>query len=143
MKKFLFLALIPGLAFAQTDRPNGKLTATISVTCSAGTCDGSTPTLTTEGLQLVDSKAFRVTVCADSTKTLSGAGTLLVYYYSPTSALWGRNSRLDLTVSDSAVRCATFEDQRVSISRGRLYLKASGITVSSGNLNIYIEAVTQ
>lgn len=145
MKRLVLLSLLfAPVAFAQVDDSAGKRTATLAYTCSAGTCTISPPTTSvTDGMPLIDIKSFRVVVCADSTRTLSGAGTLDFYYYTPTGALWTVNPTLQLPIGTSAVRCRTFPDQRVAIGRGRVTVIPTGITVSAGDLTIYIEASTR
>lgn len=124
---------------------------TITPTCTAGTCtDAALSTLgVTSGAFLGDMRSFRITVCAASGQTLSGAGTLEIGYMSPLAtytggagAVWSLNKGLTLTVT-STLQCETFPDQRVLVERGRLYVRANGVTVSGGaSLTISIEKGT-
>src|SRR4051812_46307439 len=68
------------------------------------------PTLATEGMSLVGVKGFRVSICAQSGQTLSGAGSLRAYLYHSDAALWMRNPSLDLSVTAAGVRCQAFPD---------------------------------
>lgn len=90
------------------------------------------PTLATEGLDLDKVTHYQVTVCAETSRTLSGAGTLAAYWYNPGLAAWVRTPGLDLTVSATAVRCMSFPQSRVNSGLGRVLYAATGVTVSAG-----------
>jgi hypothetical protein len=130
-------------------------------TCSAGTCTATAPVAadfsgTAElSIDLGIVASWTVQLCADSGQTLVGAGEMHVYTvnaWNPT--LVTRNKALDLVVSavtsatacaGAACRCAQFPDQEVALRLNgrRLRVIASGITVSSGNLTIYLYGKTQ
>ncbi len=89
------------------------------------------PSAVTDGVTLANVIGVRVTVCAENTRTLTG-GTLRVWLYDNDTALWGRNSSLDLTVAANSLRCQTFPDVVTTVSTGRLLIAANAVTVSAG-----------
>lgn len=98
------------------------------------------PSSGTDGMLIQTSRGFRVSVCADSGQTLSGAGTLKAWWYHPSALVWMRNPSLDLTVSASSVRCQVFPDQRITaFIGGRIIYAASAVTVSSGTVTVRID----
>jgi hypothetical protein len=94
------------------------------------------PTLATEGQALKDLSSVTVIVEANTSQTLSGAGSLLAYIYdaSPGApAAWVRMPAMDLSVSTSGVQRMAFPAVTVTGARNaRLLYAASGVTVSSG-----------
>ncbi len=86
----------------------------------------------TEGLSLDRVVAYQVTVCAETGRTLSGAGTLDAYWYNPTLLKWVKNPGLALSVTASAVRCMTFPQSTVGSPQGRVLYAANGVTISGG-----------
>ncbi len=95
----------------------------------------SIPTLVTHGVALRDrSTGIRVTLSAESTRTLSGAGTLQAYYWNPSLSRWCRNPDLDITVAaaHASVRDVTFPDTAIFVPGGRLFYIANTVTVSAG-----------
>lgn len=111
--------------------------------CSAGTCNGTAPTLQGEGMVLTGAASYRLRTCAENTalsdggttvQTLSGAGTLQAYWYDPAEALWIRNAGLDVSVNGSGQHCQVWQDFIVTAAqRGRIRYVASGVTVSGGS----------
>ncbi len=95
----------------------------------------SIPTLVTHGVNITDrSTGIRVTLSAESTRTLSGAGTLKAYCWNGTLLRWCRNAALDITLSSShaSVRDQTFPDMETFVGGGRLFYLADTVTVSAG-----------
>lgn len=99
------------------------------------------PSASTDGMDSTGIKGYRVTLCATSGNTLSGAGTLHAYYFSvPAGGLWTRNPGLDLPVTvtatscaGAACRCQTFPDlEAQSKIKGRVKWATSAVTVSGG-----------
>lgn len=143
MKKILFiaLALVAGVAEAQTQRfasENQILTRAVPTSASftATNTDG-----TGKALELGKLTAFRVSVCAESTRTLSGAGTLQAYLYDRKYGKVKRNPSLDLTITvtatscqGAACRCQVFPNMSTgNVSAGDVLLYATnGVTVSGG-----------
>lgn len=143
MKKMLFvvLALVAGAAEAQVQRfasENQILTRAVPTSASftASNTDG-----TGKALDLGKLTAFRVSVCAESTRTLSGAGTLQAYLYDRKFAKVKRNPSLDLTISvtatscqGAACRCQVFPNLSTgNLTAGDVLLYATnGVTVSAG-----------
>lgn len=131
MKRALALAVV-GLSAASLALPARYLYETQALTRAA-------PTLSSEGMglgqvgNLPAVRGVRVSVCAASGQTLSGAGTLRAWVYHADAALWMRNVSLDLKVDATAVRCQAFPDL-VSGARleHRVLWAADGITVSGG-----------
>lgn len=90
---------------------------------------------TTASLGVDGLVGFRISVCAEATRTLSGAGTLQAYLLDEHTGLVQRNNDLDLSVDASGVRCQAFPDFGVHGSRaeGRVIFAANGVTVSGGS----------
>lgn len=95
----------------------------------------SAPSGATDGQPLKDLKAITVVVEAESTRTLSGAGTLLCYILDPSvhATEWTPLPAMNLTVSGSGNRRMSFPAVDVVGPRnGRVKWVASGVTVSAG-----------
>lgn len=98
------------------------------------------PSAVTDGMFLKDVVGYRLTVCAASGQTLSGAGALRAWYYSYESGVWGRNPTLDQTITvtatscaGAACRCQTFPDFEVVANQGgRVLFATDAVTVSGG-----------
>lgn len=94
----------------------------------------------TEGAPLKDAHAFTVVIEANSTKTLSGAGSLDAYVYDDTVAAWIPCPELTINVVTSSVRRASYNFV-VAGSRplSRVQFAANSITVSGGTtVRVYI-----
>lgn len=93
-----------------------------------------------EGAPLLDADAFTVVVEAESTRTLSGAGSLVGYIYDETVAAWVVCPELTQTVSTSGVRRVAYNYVVAGARKGtRVQFAASGITVSAGTtVRVYI-----
>jgi hypothetical protein len=118
-------------------KPTWSLTGAVS-SKAVGTGTDDAPTLATEGSQLNGVRGFVVCLEADSTRTLSGAGTLLAYLYDPFGQIWCRAPDLDLYVTASAVRGQAWPGNEVVVGKGRIAYVCSGVTVSAGGTTIYI-----
>ena len=122
----LAFCLAAGLASAQSLR---SVSETQSLTRSDPAAADIVDTIS---MSLANVVGFRVSVCAESTRTLTG-GTLLAWVYNPEVSLWMRNPDLDLVVTNVAKRCRAFPDQRVSAKQGaRVLYATSSVTVSAG-----------
>ena len=92
------------------------------------------------GMLLTNVKGAWISVCAESTRTLSGAGALNAYYYDPAVALWLRDPDLDLAITvtgtscaGSGCRCQVWPDFLIAAGKGGYVLYATNsITVSGG-----------
>lgn len=103
--------------------------------CAAGSCSGTAPTTgPNDGMMLYGVVSYRLTICAVSGQTLSGAGTMLAYRYDGALELpWVPNAGLNQPVTASGSRCTTFPDFLVvGAQPGRVRFVASGVTVSGG-----------
>lgn len=100
---------------------------------------GVAPSASTEGVPLSSAKSYRVVVSAQVGQTLSGAGSLQAYFFSPNTG-WARDPDLDLTLSVSGFRSQAFSDVLVGPPMGRMRYVGNGVTVSSGTaVNIHYE----
>lgn len=110
--------------------------------CTAGTCTRADPTSATEGMSLAGVPGFRLTICAASGQTLSGAGTMKAWVYHPDEAAWARNADLDQTVTVSGKRCQVFPDFLTGVpNNNRVLFAASSVTVSGGSgLDVLVDA---
>lgn len=107
--------------------------------CTVGTCTGTAPTGSGEGMLLSGVSSYRLRVCAagallddagTNPTSLSGAGTLQAYWRDAAEATWIRNPGLDQSVTVSGVACQVFPDFVVGSQIGRVRYVASGVTVS-------------
>jgi hypothetical protein len=57
---------------------------------------------------------------------------LRIWLYDNDTALWGRNSTLDLTIAGNSLRCQTFPDVITTVSTGRLLVATNAVVVSGG-----------
>jgi len=105
-------------------------------TCTTGTCTRSAaPVSNAEGMGLKSVRGYRVSACAATGQTLSGAGTLQAYWCDAISGLCMRNKDLDLSVSASGVQCqvwADFQVGQVTQNLDSVVFAASSVTVSGG-----------
>lgn len=112
-----------------------------TVTCVAGTCTETAPS-TNAGFALVNVQGYYVRICADSTRTLSGAGTMRDYHcsgsLSPTCSEIPGNAQ---AVTASSVRCMEFPPFVVPYldnTADTMWWSPNGVTVSAGDLTVYI-----
>ena len=139
MKKILALLLFAPLVFAASGK---EFTENQLLTRAA-------PTSATTGMNLYQVKGFRISVCAPSGATLSGAGTIDIYNRNGTTGLWEFNKALQQTVNVTATscsgapcRCQVFPDFLQTARLGsQLLPAANGVTVSAGTtVDIYVQA---
>lgn len=105
------------------------------------------PSTSSEGISMSQVTGFKLSVCATTGNTLSGAGSLKAYLYNPVAALWMRNPALDVNVTATGERCQVFPDFTVSapaITGGDPYRAlwgTSSVTVSAGTtVDVRIDA---
>jgi len=142
--KLAALAAVAALAIqAGPSYASGNTVSCISrsFTCSAGTCTETAPSTNT-GTALGYVQSYYVRICADSGQTLSGAGTMRDYHCSATlSPPCSQVHDNNLSVTASSVRCqewAPFVVPYIDTTTDTFWWSPSGVTVSSGNLTIYI-----
>lgn len=105
---------------------------------------GSAPSTFTDGVALAGVVSYKLSVCAVTGQTLSGAGDIIVWGYSYTTGLWATAPLLTLEVTSSGTRCYTSGDIEVVAPFGRVYFQTSSVTVSGGtNVVITFEGWTQ
>jgi hypothetical protein len=110
---------------------------------STGSEAAAAPTLATQGQPLLEMAGLYVAIEADSTRTLSGAGSLTAYIYDSAPgafAAWVRCPDLDLPVpaSASGLRRVAFSGLQLVAPRGtRLMYIPVGVTLSAGGLTVY------
>jgi hypothetical protein len=125
-------ALTPGLAGGRS----------VKAVCTTGTeTIASALANATDALALPGLASFSVTVEAVAGQTLTG-GKLAAFYYDDVAAAWSPllDGTLDATLSATASLRQSFLGFRVTGNRKgtRFALIPSGVTISSGNLTIYI-----
>lgn len=141
------LAILGGIAlgYSGTARADPPPTTTScssrTVTCAAGTCTEAAPSANS-GFALINVQGYLVRICADSGQTLSGAGTMRDYHcsatLSPACSVIPGNAQ---SVTASSVRCQEFPPFVVPYldnTADTMYWSPSGVTVSSGDLTVYI-----
>lgn len=134
MKKFVVALLLGSVAFGGGGsqviaEENQALTRAAPAASEFTVTSGST---IGKSLSLIDIEGFRVSVCAEATRTLSGAGNLRAYLLDERSGEVQRNPALDLAVSASSVKCMVFPDMETMVATGRLIYAADSVTVSAG-----------
>lgn len=109
---------------------------------STQSTNDSAPTLSSEGMSLQSVAGFTVTLEADAGQTLSGAGTLACYTWEDTVAGWSRLPDTDITIPASVASNRRYGKVsfQVQCPRGRVAFITSGVTVSAGNLTLYMVA---
>lgn len=133
MKKWLLLSLLfAGAAFAEVKNvgPAGATTQT------ANHASANIPSAATDGLPLLNQCGVTVILAAASGQTLSGAGTLVFWYYDTGLARWIPNAEANYTVTTSGRRDIVLKSRPVKVGYGRVYVEALSVTSSSGALTI-------
>ena len=113
--------------------PSGASTQTIN------SAAGNVPVSASDGVSLQGVGGYRAILSAASGQTLSGAGTIRLWYYDATLARWMRSQDLSYTVSDSGVRDIVFQDVEVLVPQGRVYAEAVSVTASGGALTLTVQ----
>lgn len=139
--RLLLLGAVALLLASSEPPPTTVACASRTVTCSAGTCTETAPSTNT-GTVLLSARGYYLRVCADSGQTLSGAGTMRDYHcsaaLSPSCAQVKGNNQ---AVTNSAERCEEFIPfvvPYVDNTADTMFWSPTGVTVSSGNLTVYI-----
>lgn len=111
-----------------------------SFTCAAGTCTETAPSTNT-GTALQYVQSYYVRVCADSGQTLSGAGTMRDYHcsaaLSPSCSQVNENNK-SVTLTERCQEWPSFVVPYIDTTADTMFWSPNGVTVSSGNLTIYI-----
>jgi len=116
-----------------------SLTFSEAQTCNAGTCArASAPTSNAEGANISSANGYRLSICAASGQTLSGAGTMQAYWCDTLTALCYRNPLNDQNVTGavSGQRCVTWPDFQIAAITGNpdsVVFAASAVTVNGGS----------
>ncbi len=153
---FALAGLATGIALAATgDTPlsgQGRHWTEGQALTIAATYTRAAPTLSNEGMSLVNVAGMRVQVCANQpndggTAALLGVGTLAAYYWDPYgdagASSWHRNPTLDLTPSTAYLKCQTFPDVHTEVPYGRVLFGAAGLSNDGGvGVTITIDAKT-
>lgn len=116
--------------------------------------DGFNSSTLAGAIRLNAGAGYRVTICAANGNTLSGAGTIPVYYFPDAAGSlgkWSRNPGLDETIAVGATscngspcQCETFADHAAAVPGGFIYLAPNGITLSAGTtVTVSVEVVQQ
>ena len=146
MKAFaLLLALFTGglpytYKYEMSTCPTGAISSNCiaAQTCSGNSCGtGVLPTSTMDGMLLGGVSKYRLTVCAASGQTLSGAGTMQSFTFSTAEGVWDRgNSDANVTTTQ---RSQSF-DFVVGLRFDRVRYVANAVTVSGGaTLDVLLE----
>jgi len=105
------------------------------------------------GVNLGHAQSVQVSLSADSSQTLSGAGTLECWWQAPQQARWARLKSWDLSVATEGIAAGTYRDMTFSSNTpgfgqpvvhrgGWIVWVPNGVTVSSGGCTIYIDCTT-
>ena len=138
MKKLLALLLamvLPAAASATCTWTQSPTLIEGTMVCSSA--NEGVPTTTAQGWQFsACSKGVTIFICADSTKVLTGSGTLKVAIYHPTALLWGEVP--DLAMSPTATtRCQGFAGMWTVVPGGRIAVFPVSVGVDAGGLTAY------
>lgn len=111
-----------------------------SYAATANATNNASGLAATAGANLAGVTGWRAVVSAADGQTLSGAGSLRLWYYSLSLARWVRSQDLLWTVSDTGQRDFLVPDQLVTVpAAGRMFIDPVSVTVSSGALTCTIE----
>lgn len=118
--------------------------ASACLTCTPARTPGQSSTIP-NALHLTSCTGYQITICASSGQTLSGAGTIDIYYWPDwpgplTLTTWPKDPGLVETVT-ATTRCQTFPTHTTT-GLGWIYPAANAVTVSAGTtVNVLVEAV--
>ena len=136
LKMIPLLLLAPLLAQGDTDADYVH-TSEVQILTRAVPTSASFAAATALRLNLVN--GFHVVVCAEDTRTLSGAGALDAYRYDERTGIVSRAPINDFAVNVTATSCSgapcqcmSFEDKQLAQSDGWALFAAHGVTVSGG-----------
>jgi len=113
--------------------------------CSSGT--ETFAAAATDGASLRSASGWDVYVSADAGQTLSGAGSLLAYWFSNTTSLWYRAPEFDIAIPAAAATNRGYyplagspgKGIPVIVQSGRIGYTPSGVTISSGGVTVFID----
>jgi hypothetical protein len=153
LKALAVLGLIAtGLAFAQNGPFLASKTFTFSCPTDGGSCTGSAPTSSTDGVSLSEATGYQVAVAVPvlpdaGQPALSGGGTLACYYLAATNSSgvhgssvtrqWARcKSSMDVSdLSEAAGRTAfPWPQVPVAVGAGRVKFVPSALTHDGGGV---------
>ncbi len=143
-KLFALLVLVPAVALAQMAVSSVAVGPAAATTQTAGSAAGNVPTAAADGVVIGSTNKLRIVLSAASGQTLSGAGTLRVWFYDVGLARWVKNQNVSFTVTQSAVRDAVFEN--LDLGGGptqRVYIEAVSVTSSGGALTVTLQTWRQ
>ena len=138
MKYLVPLLFLIGCAHVSPSAPLQVSNFSETVTCAANSCTRAAPTSTAEGMSLYTVSSFRLEVCAASGQTLSGTGTVQIYWCNSVTGLCDRNPGLDVSVT-ATTRCQAFPDFLVTARLAfdsTVVAAPNGVGVSGGNLTV-------
>lgn len=137
----LSLALAPACMPANAATPSPMLP--IIEFASTQTLTQAAPTLTTDGISLSHTLAFRASVCVIG-GNLTASGNLRAWVYVPTQLQWIHNPSMDLAITNTGVPCQLWGDISSSIHRGQFKMVDDSVGASAGTTaQVLIEAVVQ
>lgn len=142
MKRVLALLSLVVYASVATAQPLGLSLATVgpngATTQTANHASANFPTAAGDGISVQGMSSCVVIVSAASGQTLSGAGTIRIWYYESGHARWAENMDVFSSQGVSAKRDAVTQAFTVGTKSGRLYAEARSVTSSSGALTVKI-----
>jgi len=97
------------------------------------------PSAITDGISLIGVTGIRTTVSAANGQTLSGAGTVVYWCWSDVLARWAESAEVSYTQDVSGRRDASFPNEEIRVSQGRIFVEARSVTVSAGALVVTLE----
>ena len=141
--KTIAAAVLAAIVVAVPAAASASCTWSQTGNLATGTCttaSESAPTLGTEGLDLSTcGKGVLITLAADSTRTLSGTGTVKIYVWTAAGA-WAEVPDLAQSVTSSSVRYQSFPGLFLAVgNRGRIAAVPSSVGVSAGGSTIYLQ----
>lgn len=140
MRRILGLIAALGFAAAASAQPvSAQITVVGPAAASTQTVNHATanqPSAAGDGANIAGLSSCTVVVSAASGQTLSGAGTVRLWYYNSTIARWAENMDVYSTQGVSSQRDSLTQAFNVGVKTGRLYAEARSVTASGGALTV-------
>jgi len=141
------IVLLPGLSLAQlSPTPSGQAIGPAGAsTQTANSAAGNEPSTTTDGVILTNQCRAAIIVSAASGETLSGGGTLKLWWLDTTQTTPRWNLLVEGTdpaMTGAAARRDVTVGVRKTFPYGRLYVEADTVTASGGALTVRVLTFT-
>jgi hypothetical protein len=141
MRKFaVLLLLVSASAFAQQVTSYRSATGSVSLTAGSSMVPSTDPTITAPskpGILTQGCRFYTVEISAPSGQTLSGAGSIDIYFWSYSSGrplVWAKTANSEtVPVAAAGLRSWRFTGHQCDAVPGWLVPVANGVTMSGGS----------